>query len=107
MNFEYHYIYLLFTFFLGIYFLAIVLNKDWVLFPGDGKYNFDYFIKIFGRTLVRIFIGTLALIGIGITFSLFYIQEKKININNLKLNNMNLEDYFEKIRCVFQIKKYE
>ena len=98
MNFEYHYIYLLFTFFLGIYFLAILLNKDWVLFPGDGKYNFDYFIKIFGRTLVRIFIGTLTLIGIGITFSLFYIQEKKININNLKLNNMNLEDYFEKIR---------
>jgi hypothetical protein len=48
--------------------------------------------------VVRIFIGTLALTGIGITFSLFYIQEKKTNINNLNFKNMNIEDYLEKIR---------
>lgn len=94
MNFEYHYIYLLFTFFLGIYFLAILLNKDWVLFPGDGKYNFDYFIKIFGRTIVRCFIGLLTLIGILISFSAFYYQQNK---NNLTINTMEdkLTNYYE------------
>jgi hypothetical protein len=77
MNFKYHYIFLVFAFFLSIHFVAILRNKDWVLFAGTGKYNFDYFIKKIGRTAVRLFTGTLTLIGITISVLLFYIQESE------------------------------
>lgn len=98
MTFQYHYIYLIITFFLCMYFIAIILNKDWVLVAGKGKYNFDYYIKIFGRTAVRVFIAILTIVGIVISFGAFYIKQTNTKLNNLTTNNMNVEDYFEKIR---------
>lgn len=85
-NFKPHYVYLLITFFLVIYLIAIIRNKEWVLFSGNGKYNFDFFIKHVGRAAVRIFIGFLTVLGIGASFSAFYYHQNKNNNNTVVTN---------------------
>ena len=82
-SFKPHYVYFLITLFLVIYLISIIRNKDWVLFSGSGKYNFDYFIKIIGRTMVRLFVGFLAVLGIGASFSAFYYHQNKNNDNTI------------------------
>ncbi|MBJ2173297.1 immunity 17 family protein [Aureibaculum sp. A20] len=97
-SFKPHYVYLLITFFLIIYLIAIIRKKDWVLFAGSGKYNFDYFIKIVGKTTVRLFIGFLSILGIVASFSAFYYHQNKDNndktINNIKENSEGVINQF-------------
>lgn len=66
-----HYGYLIAAGGCTLFLIGLILDWDWVVEPGGGYFNIAYWIRVFGRKTVRIFLGICMTIGIICCIALF------------------------------------
>lgn len=73
-----HYGYLIAVGVFLLFLIGFILDWDWVVEPGGGYFNVEYWIRTFGRKTVRIFLGIVMLLGIASCFGLFLYFNSKV-----------------------------
>lgn len=67
-----HYGYLVASIAMAICVIGYILDWDWLVEPGGGYFNIAYWIEVFGRKTVRIFLGTTTAIASIIAMLMFF-----------------------------------
>ena len=73
-----HYGYLIAVAAFTLFLVGVILNWDWVVEPGGGYFNIEYWIRTFGRKTVRIFLELVMLLGIACCLGLFLYYNSKV-----------------------------
>ena len=73
-----HYGYLIATGAFVLFLIGLILDWDWVVEPGGGYFNVEYWIRTFGRKTIRIYLGISVLLGIACSMGLFLYYNSKV-----------------------------